>query len=437
MHFITFMRAGPTQHANGGWRHPDGDGDRVLDPARYEEIAQISEAGLFDGIFLVDYHMLQGHSPNGENKNLQHGGAMVMLDPLQLCACMARATKHIGVTATLSTSFYNPYHIARAFASLDHISGGRAGWNIVTSGNAAEAKNMGLDGLPERGDRYDYADEVIEACETLWDTWEPDALKYDKASGYFADPSKVRWVKYQGEHVRTEGGLTTPRPPQGRPVLMQAGASDRGRAFAARWAEVVFTVQQEKSLMQAFYADMKDRIRAAGRDPSHCVILPAIDIIAGETQEAAQADADYVDGLAAVELGLQTLTGLTGVDLFALPRDTPMAQVKIDPERTASIGLLQNVLNVRKDGRGLTLGEAAHLYATTWMSPRIVGTPASIADRMQELFEDKACDGFVLATSTTPIGLRNFVRLVVPELQRRGLYRTAYEGATFRENLRT
>jgi alkanesulfonate monooxygenase SsuD/methylene tetrahydromethanopterin reductase-like flavin-dependent oxidoreductase (luciferase family) len=244
-------------------------------------------------------------------------------------------------------------------------------------------------------------------------------------------------VKYQGEHVRTEGGLTTPRPPQGRPVLMQAGASDRGRAFAARWAEVIFTVQQEKGLMQAFYADMKDRIRAAGRDPSHCVILPAIDIIAGETQDAAQADADHVDSLAAVELGLQTLTGLTGVDLFALPRDTPMAEVKIDPERTASIGLLQNVLAIRKDGRGLTLGEAAHLYATTWMSPRIVGTPASIADRMQELFEAEACDGFVLATSTTPMGLRNFVRLVVPELQRRGLYRTSYEGATFRENLRS
>jgi FMN-dependent oxidoreductase (nitrilotriacetate monooxygenase family) len=437
MHFVTLMCAGPTNHNNGGWRHPDGDGHLVLDPARYEEIARISERGLIDGIFLVDYQFTQGQTEDAPNPVVKHGGQMVMLDPLQLVACMARVTKHIGVTATLSTSFHNHYHIARAFASLDHISGGRAGWNIVTSGNPAEARNYGQDALQERTDRYDYADQVLEACIALWNTWEADALKFDKASGLFADPAKVHYVRYDGSMVRTHGGLTTPRPPQGQPVLMQAGSSPRGREFAARWAEVIFTVQQEKSLMQAFYADMKRRVREKGRDPAHCAILPAIDIIVAETEEKARAEAEYVDSLASEDLGLQTLTDLTGVDLFRLPRDTPLADIPVDPERTVSIGLLQNVLAIRRDGRGLTTGEAARLYASTWMAPRVVGTPEAIVDRMQDIFESEACDGFVIGTSTMPMGLSNFVDLVVPELQRRGLYRTEYEGSTFRENLRS
>jgi FMN-dependent oxidoreductase (nitrilotriacetate monooxygenase family) len=437
MKFVTLMCAGPTNHNNGGWRHPDGDGHLVLDPARYEEIARISEEGLFDAIFLVDYQFIQGHSPTAQNRVVRHGGQMVMLDPLQICACMARATKHIGVTATLSTSFHNPYHIARAFASLDHISHGRAGWNVVTSGNPLEAKNFGQDGLQLRGDRYDYADEVMEACTALWNTWEPDALKFDKQSGYFADPAKVRWVKYQGEHVRTEGGLTTPHPPQGSPVIMQAGSSERGRAFAARWAEVVFTLQNDQAKARAFYAEMKDRVRANGRPDHHCAILPAIDIIVGATEAEARAESEYVDSLASTELGLQTLTDLTGVDMFALPRDMLLADVPVDAERAVSIGIYQNALNARtRDGKPLTIGQAGQLYAATWMSPRLVGTPAQIVDEMEARFRSEACDGFVIGTSTTPMGLKNFVRLIVPELQRRGLYRTEYEGRTFRENIR-
>jgi len=437
MHFITLICAGPTNHHNGGWRHPDSDGHLVLDPARYEEIARISERGLFDGVLLVDYQFQQGHSEDAPNLVAKYGGQMVMLEPLQLLAAMSRVTRHIGLTATLSTTFHDAYHIARAFASLDHISGGRAGWNIVTSGNPAEARNHGLDGLKERVSRYDRADEVIEACMALWKTWEPDALRFDKINGIFADPDKVHYVKYEGTMVRTEGGLTTPCPPQGHPVLMQAGSSERGREFAARWAEVVFTVQNEKSLMQAFYADMKSRLRRHGRNPDHCAIMPAIDVIVAETERQAQEQADYVDALASVPLGLQTLRDLTGVDLTKYPLDTPLADVPVESERIVAVGVYQNVLNKRNDGRGLTLGEAARLYATTWMSPRIVGTPATIVDQMQEIFESESCDGFVIGTSTSPMGLRDFVHLVVPELQRRGLYRTAYAGSTFRANLQS
>lgn len=218
---------------------------------------------------------------------------------------------------------------------------------------------------------------------------------------------------------------------------MQAGSSSRGREFAARWAEVAFTVQQKAELMQEFYADMESRVAAAGRDPIHCAIPPAIDVVVGATEAQARAEADYIDGLASVELGLQTLTDMTGVDMFALPREMPLAEVPVDAERTVSVGLYQNALKVGKNGHGLTLGEAAHLYASTWMAPRIVGTPTQIADHMQGIFEANACDGFVLGTSTTPMGLRNFVELVVPELQARGLFRTVYTGTNFRENLKS
>jgi len=436
MHFITLMCVGPTNHHNGGWRHPDSDGHLVLDPARYEEIARISEEGLFDGLFFVDYHFIQDMVAEAPSLIVQHGGQMAMLEPLQLLSLVARVTKHLGLTATVSTTFYDAYHIARALATLDHISDGRAGWNIVTTGNPSEAANHGLEGLKARVSRYDYADEVVEACRALWNTWEPGALKFDKSHGVFADSEKVHFVSYEGSAVEVHGGLTTPYSPQGHPVLMQAGSSPRGREFAAKWAEVIFTVQQEKRLMQAFYADMKERVRAEGRNPAHCAILPAIDVIVAQTEEEARGEADYVDSLATVELGLQTLTNLSGVDMRSYSLDTPLAEIPVDAERTVSMGLYDNVLNIRREGRGLTLGEAALLYATTWMAPRLVGTPASVADTMQDMFESAACDGFVIGTSTMPMGLRNFVDLVVPELQRRGLYRTEYRGSTFRENLR-
>jgi FMN-dependent oxidoreductase (nitrilotriacetate monooxygenase family) len=437
MHFITLMCIGPTNHHNGGWRHPDSDGHSVLDPERYEEIARISEEGLFDGLFFVDYHFIQDMTAIAPSLIVQNGGQMAMLDPLQLLAGMARVTKHLGLTATMSTSFYDPYHIARSFATLDHISRGRAGWNIVTTGNPAEARNHGLDELKLRASRYDYADELIEACMALWHTWEPDALRFDRAGGVFADAAKVHYIDHESASLHVRGGLATPHSPQGHPVFMQAGSSGRGREFAARWAEAVFTVQQDKSLMQDFYADMKDRVRKAGRDPAHCAILPAIDVIVAPTEEAARREAEYVDSFASVDLGLQTLTNLSGVDMWSLPRDTPLADIPVEPERMVSIGLYQNVLSIRKDGRGLTLGEAALLYATTWMAPRLVGTPQSVADRIQDMFETGACDGFVIGTSSLPMGLRNFVDLIVPELQHRGLYRTSYTGSTFRENLRS
>jgi FMN-dependent oxidoreductase (nitrilotriacetate monooxygenase family) len=437
MHLLTHLSLGPINHHNGGWRHPQGDGHRVLDAGRYEDLARISEEGLFDGVFIIDSQFLPGLDGESPNLHLKHGTLFSMLDPIQILVAMARVTKHIGVTATLSTSLYPPYHIARAFASIDHISNGRAGWNIVTSISQAEARNYGLDELKQRTDRYDYADEVVEACLALWNTWEPDALVIDKAGGVFADPDKVHHVDYDGAMVHTHGGLASPRSPQGHPVLMQAGSSARGRAFAARWAEVIFTTQSEKPAMQAFYAEMKDRVRACGRDPDHCIILPPIDVVVAETQAQAIAEADYIDTLASLEVGQLSVSFQLGLDCSKYPADTPVADLPIDAERVPIVGFLQNILSGRSEGRGLTIGELIRRQATTWMNPRLVGTPATIVDQMQDLFEAGACDGFIIGTSTSPMGLRNFVDLIVPELQRRGLYRTEYSGSTFRENLRT
>jgi FMN-dependent oxidoreductase (nitrilotriacetate monooxygenase family) len=438
MHFVTQMCLGPTNHHNGGWRHPEGDSHRVLEASRYEDIARICERGLFDGVFVVDTQFVPGLSESAPSALLKDAPAFSMLDPMQILALMARATKHIGITGTMSTSFNHPYHIARAFGTLDHLSGGRAGWNIVTSTTQAEAQNYGLENLPERDARYDFADEVVEACVALWNTWEPGALRIDKKSGVFADPEKVHYVKYAGSKIRTQGGLATPHSPQGHPVFMQAGSSARGCEFAARWAEVIFTTQSEKPVMQKFYAEMKDRVRAQGRQPEHCVILPSIDVIVGETDSEARERADYVDSFASMEQGLRTCGIVLGMDLSKYPMDMPLTELPVDKSKVAAMGFYQNFLSKRKaDGSGLNLGELALLWATTWMNPRLVGTPAMIADQMVDLFEAEACDGFVIGTSTSPMGVQNFVDLVVPELQRRGVYRNAYTGKTFRDHLRS
>src|SRR5271166_2197608 len=259
MHLVGYLIAGPTWHNNGAWRHPESAADLALDPRRYERIAQILEEGKFDALFFVDVLTLFDTYQGGFAGQVAGPGQMWFLDPLLLLAAMARKTRHIGLAATLSTTFYHPFHIARAFATLDHISGGRAAWNVVTSANSREAQNFGLDKLMDRNDRYDHADEVMEACDALWNSWDADAIVYDRKRGIYADPSKVHYADYQGKWVRTRGPLPTPRSPQGRPVIMQAGSSKRGRQFAARWAEVIFTLQHSKPDMQAFYTDTTSR----------------------------------------------------------------------------------------------------------------------------------------------------------------------------------
>ncbi len=431
MHLVGYLMAGPSFHNNGSWRHPDSDAVRPTDPARYEHLAQVMEAACFDALFFVDFACIYDAHASRFDAMARWAGQMCLMDPMQLLATMARATKHIGLSATMSTTGTYPFHIARSFATLDHISGGRTAWNVVTSASPAEARNFGLTALPDKSTRYDIADEVLEACFKLWGSWEPEALRLDQEAGIFADPAKIHYVDYEGRHIRTRGPLTVPHSPQGRPVIMQAGSSPRGREFAGRWAEVIFTHQGQPEAMRAFCDDIKARVARHGRNPDHCAILPAIDVIAAETQSEAEDIAASLDRLVNPELGVAEMSVVLGHDLSPYPLDEPLSFAGGD---SAIQGILDNLRAGGAIG-DLTLREAGRRYGVNQMTARLLGTATTIADRLQEMFEAGCCDGFMVVPALTPRGYEDFCRLVVPELQRRGLFRREYTGNTLHENL--
>jgi FMN-dependent oxidoreductase (nitrilotriacetate monooxygenase family) len=404
----------------------------MLRPERYEHIARVLEAGRFDSLFFADILGLYDLYDRKFDTMVGRGGQVCLLDPAVVLPMMARVTERIGLGLTYSSTFNHPYQIARMLASLDHLSAGRAAWNVVASTSTLEARNFGMDEMPGRTSRYDRADEVLEACFGLWDSWEDGALLLDRASGAFADPSKIHYVDYAGKWIRTRGPLTTPRSPQGRPVIMQAGSSERGREFGARWGEIIFTLQHDKSEMQAFYADFKARMARRGRAPEECVVLPSIDVVVGETESIARERAEFVNGLVDTQLGMAQISGHIGVDLSRFDPDQPLADIELE---VGSRGSFDVILQGTK-AEGLTLGEAARRFATSELCPQLVGTPEMIADQLCDLFTDHACDGFVLTPTTMPGMYEQFCRAVVPVLQRRGVFRTEYTGRTLRDHLR-
>jgi FMN-dependent oxidoreductase (nitrilotriacetate monooxygenase family) len=355
-----------------------------------------------------------------------------LLDPMPMLAQMARVTKHIGLGGSVSTSFVHPFQTARTFATLDHLSGGRMAWNIVTTSSRPQWANFGQEPIP-RDERYDVADEVVEACTRLWDSWEPDALVMDKATGRFADASKVHRVDYRGKYVSTRGPLTVPRTTQGWPVLMQAGSSPRGREFAGRWAEIIFTLQHSIPDMRAFRADIHARMEKRGRRPEECQVLVSVDPIVGETRGIAEEKAAYLNGLIDPELGLALVSAHIGTDLSHYPLHQPLQDVETSEGSRGSFDVI--LQGTRSEG--LTLGDAARRFAVSELCPQVVGTPSDIADQLQAMFDSGGCDGFVLTPTTFPGCYEQFARSVVPELQRRDLMRVRYEGRTLRENLRT
>ena len=431
MHFVAFLLAGPTAHHHGAWRHPETD-IGFCTPEWHEHIARVLEHGKFDSLFFADILGLYDIYGGSYASIVRNGGQMGMLDPIPLLSIMSRATSRIGLGATLSTTFYAPYHLARSLGTLDLMSRGRVAWNVVASHGHLEAQNFGLDELPARDARYDFADEVVEAVIKLWESWDADALVLDKQRGVFADPDKVHYANYQGRWIKTRGPLTVPRSPQGRPVIMQAGSSSRGRDFAARWGELVFTLQHSKKDMQAFYRDLKSRVVAQGRAPGDCLILPSIDVIVGETDAIARERQAFVNDLVQTEAGMVQISGHLGVDLSRFSPDQPLADM---PMEVGSRGSLDVILQ-GTEAQGLTLGEAARRFATSELCPQIAGSPATIADTLQDLFESEACDGFILTPTLMPGMFEQFVRAVVPLLQARGLFRHDYAGKTLREHLR-
>lgn len=426
MHLVAYLKTGPTANHPGAWRHPEAALDDIFDPARYEHIARVLEAARFDGCFYPDTFGLQDIHGGNFDATLRHGGQISYLDPMMVLPIMARVTRHLGLGATLSTSFAHPYALARSLASLDHLSGGRAAWNVVTSATNLEARNFGMDGIPPKHERYDRADEALEACCALWDGWEEGALVKDRAAGVFVDPSRVRYANYQGRYIRTRGPLSIPRSPQGRPVLMQAGSSPRGRDFAARWAEVIFSSPHDLDDAIAFRADMHARLLAAGRRPEDSRILPSFAVVLAETDSIAREKHGYLQSLITRDAQMMLNSALVGVDLT---RHQTAQEVAAAQGNQGIAGTTDRVLQQART-EGLGFAEAAAKPCRL-----LVGSAATVADTLEEWFTAGACDGFIFWPTVFPGMFEDVARLLVPELQRRRLFRRDYAGATLRENL--
>ena len=426
MHLVAYLKTGPTASYASAWRHPTASLHDIWDAERYEDVARLLEEARFDALFFADGLGLPDVYKGSFADYVGRGGQMSLIDPMTVLPLMARVTKHLGLASTISTTFNQPYHIARSLGSLDLLSRGRAAWNVVTSATDFEARNVGLPGVPPKGERYDRADDVLEACCALWDCWDADALVMDKASGVFADASKIRYANHAGPFVSVRGPMSIPRSPQGRPVILQAGSSPRGRECAVRWADVIFCTHATKADAAAFRADIQERLRAEGRDPMAIRVLPTLSVVLGETESIAREKAAYFDSLIDPELVLASSSTLLGVDLS---RVETAEQAEAEAGNQGIAGSRDRMSQVAR-AQGIS-------FAAAVRKPRglLAGTASQVADVMEDWFTSGACDGFVLPPTTFPTTYEEFARTVTPELQRRGLLRREYAGRTLRENL--
>ncbi|MXM68262.1 NtaA/DmoA family FMN-dependent monooxygenase [Streptomyces sp. HUCO-GS316] len=422
LHLNAFlMNAG---HHDAAWRHPRTQPERVTDLHYFQHLARTAERGLLDSVFLAD-----GLALWGKVRYNALGG----FEPLTLLSALAAVTEHVGLIATVSTTFNEPFHTARKFASLDHISGGRAGWNIVTSGTVNEARNFGQDEHLEHALRYERAREFVEVATKLWDSWEDDAILLDRERGIYADTDKVREINHRGEYFGVQGPLNVPRTPQGYPLLVQAGSSEDGKEFAAQYAEAVFTAQQTLADGQAFYKDLKSRLARYGRTGDQLLVLPGIAPVIGSTEAEARSLEQELTDLQVPEYGLAQLSGMLGTDLTGLPLDGPLPELPEEREINGNKSRFTLVAELaRRDG--LTLRELIARLGGGRGHRVFAGTPEQIADEIEEWFTEGAADGFNIMPPHLPGGLEDFVDHVVPILQRRGLFRTEYTGRTLREN---
>lgn len=427
LRLAAFITAGPGRP--GGWRYPSSESG-WLDAGYYLRLAQVLEHGLFDMAFFPDILAVPDRYQSSNQTQLRFGAlGSLRLDPLVVLSVMAGATRHLGLASTRSTSYYEPFDVARAFATLDHLSAGRAAWNVVTSFQDAEARNFSKAEQFPRHRRYDRADEFLEVVFKLWDSWDDDALALDRATPLFADPAKVHAIDHAGDWFKVRGPLNVARPPQGYPVIVQAGASDRGRDFAARWADVIFVSHDSLPSAQAFYVEMKQRVQSYGRHPDELKILPAATPVLGETQAIADEKARTLRDFVDPQAGLSTLSYHLDVDLGKYPLDAALPDIDVP-------GVQGHYHEVREatDRDRLTLRDLGKRYGSRYEGD-FVGTPERVADGFEHWFRSGACDGFMISAPYQPGGFEDVVRLVVPELQKRGLFRTRYEGATLRENL--
>jgi FMN-dependent oxidoreductase (nitrilotriacetate monooxygenase family) len=434
MTLVAFLQAQNCSNYPASWRHAETAQD-FLTAEYYQRIARTLEAGRFHLAFFDDRLAMPDRYGDDFSESVRHGIRVVKLDLIPLLTAMGLATRQLGIGGTYSTTYYEPFHVARVFATLDHMVGGRAAWNVVTSLNDSEAANFGHAAHPEHDTRYDRADEFMEAVLGHWDSWEDDAIVLDRARGVFADPAKVHRLEHRGAWFRTRGPFTVPRTPQGRPVVIQAGQSGRGRRFAARWGELIFVIQPNRESAQKSYREFKDEVARTGRDPALVRITPAVYCVVGETKAMAEDKAAYIAGLAHPLDALVLLSEVLNYDFARRGLDEPFSD-----EELKAIGGLQalrdRVVRVSGKTNPTTRDFIEHSGRGTLRElPRFVGGPKEVADELEAWFSTEACDGFVLAATHMPGAYEDFVHLVVPELQRRGLFRREYAGATLRENL--
>ena len=424
LHLGAFMR--PVGIHTAWWRYPEAYPDANFNLRHLIRFAQTLERGRFDAWFMAD-HLAVLNMPMAA---LKRSATVTSFDPLTLLPALAMVTEHLGLIATASTTFEPPYMIARRFASLDHISGGRAGWNLVTTSNPDAALNFGLTEHMEHGERYRRAREFFDVVTGLWDSWAEDAFIRDVETGIYFDPERLHVLDHKGEFLSVRGPLNIARPIQGWPVIVQAGASDAGRQLAAETAEMIFASGGKLADAQRYYADVRSRAERVGRDPDHIKILPGCLVVVGETAREAREKRALLDSLVHSDSGIASLSIALGHDASSFDLDGPLPDI---PESNASKSGRERVIE-RARSDHLTVRQLAQI-AGSYGGLALVGTPAMIADQMEEWLFSQACDGFNIMFPYVPGGLDDFVSQVVPELQRRDLFRREYEGNTLRENL--
>ena len=411
------------------WLHPDTNAAASTDIRHFCDIAQRAERAKFDLFFVAD-------TPAARTENLHAWSRFPMymnaLEPVTLLTALAGATSRIGLGGTVSTSFSEPYNVARQFASLDHITGGRAGWNVVTSANDYAARNFGHATLPPHGLRYERAGEFVDVVKELWNTWDDDAFVRDRVSGLYFDPERMHVTHHQGKFFKVDGALNIARSPQGHPVIIQAGASDTGRELAARTAEVVFASDSNPESAKAGYDDLKGRMAKYGRDPSELRILAGMPVLVGRTAEEAEEKHKRLQELIHPDVGRFRLGTDLEADLSDLPLDEPIPESRLPKSANLHKAFFDGIMKIIRE-ENPTLRQLYLRYERGRKT--IKGTPAQVADVMEHWFKSGACDGFMMQFHTLPGELDAFSATVIPELQRRGIFRHDYEGSTLREHL--
>jgi len=411
-------------HHEAAWRLPESNPTGGFELEHWINLARLAEEAKFDSLFLADAQMIVGSgefSPSGQ------------FDAFTLLTAVSQATSRIGLIATMSTTYSHPFDVARRFASLDHISDGRAGWNIVTSQSADEARNFGLQDRPEHGERYARAHEFLSVVKSLWDSWEVEAVLADKEAGRFSDPSRMHAVDHHGKYFNVAGPLNVTRPPQGYPLLVQAGSSEDGKNFAAGQAEAVFTAQSSFERAADFYADLKARVVAAGRDPAHVVVLPGIVPIIGSTEAEAEAKAQELDDLRVPEYGLVRVASRLEVEPSDLPLDEPIPTWVLERKREGWQSRADLMIELAQR-ENLTVRQLLSRLGSGRGHFTVVGTPNQVADTVVEWFEGGAADGFNVMGAALPSGLEAFIEHVLPILRAKGLFREEYSGTMLREH---